>query len=62
MNTSDNVCFPTYLCIQDSNVRQFKIEILIHTMECSSDAEIILEFDNDVLTDQTFEKGEEKHF
>lgn len=48
-----------FLWVYDRQVDQFDIEILVHTVQLPTQAQIILELHNDLLANQRLEEGEE---
>ena len=49
------------MSINDSDVSQFKVEILIDGVKGSCDIEVVLQFDHYILTNQCLEEGVEYH-
>lgn len=43
------------------NIVQLNVQVLIHTLQCPSNGDVVLELDRDLMIDQGLEKAEEQH-
>lgn len=61
MGTQLQTSAGAYMCLWNSDIRQLEVEILIHAVQCSGDAEVVLQLKDDILPNETLEEGVEEH-